>query len=525
MLACRPFGSIGRLSIVAGAAVAALLACSVGAHARFGGFHGGASISHVGHGPSGSGRFQKFHTTPERHGRWRSDGPSTVGKDPERHRPHHKRPPRPHRIVPLIGGGTAVGTIDPAGAGPSQPPSNLSGPPARRAAIDVPPAGEQRFVEDEVVLEFAGDMAPRSIARLLARHRLTQIESTRLTLSNSIFVRARVPDLRSVRAALGRLGGETILRSGQPNYVYQGAQSAGTAAANFDSAQYAIRKLHLEEAHTLANGDRVLVAVIDSGIDLSHPELHGVVAGAYDALGVKEPPQAHGTGVAGAIAAHAKLVGAAPSARILAIRAFGAQGTGVAATSFAVLKGIDYAATHRARVVNMSFAGPADPALSRALAAAHRNGLVLIAASGNFGPKAAPQFPAADPNVIAVSATDPNDAMFKAASVGPHIAVTAPGVDLLLPSPGGAYQLASGTSFAAAYVSGVAALILQREPSLSPDGVRRILEATATDLGPRGRDDLYGAGLVDAYGAIVAVQSKAAAAGPDDLPHATERLQ
>ena len=131
----------------------------------------------------------------------------------------------------------------------------------------------------------------------------------------------------------------------------------------------------------------------------------------------------------------------------------------------------------------MSFAGPADPALSRLLAAAHGKGVVLVAASGNLGPKSAPQYPAADPNVIAVSATDANDQMFKASNIGPHIAVAAPGVDILLPAPNSDYQLTSGTSFSAAYVSGVAALVLQRAPGLTPDAVRDILESTAQ--GPR----------------------------------------
>jgi len=136
---------------------------------------------------------------------------------------------------------------------------------------------------------------------------------------------------------------------------------------------------------------------------------------------------------------------------------------------------------------------------------------VLIAASGNFGPKSPPQYPAADPNVIAVSATDVDDKMFGASNIGPHIAVAAPGVDILLPSPGNDYRLISGTSFSAAYVSGVAALIIQRAPGLSPDAVRNILQSTAKDLGPIGKDPEFGAGLVDAYKAIMAVQASATA--------------
>ena len=114
--------------------------------------------------------------------------------------------------------------------------------------------------------------------------------------------------------------------------------------------------------------------------------------------------------------------------------------------------------------------------------------------------------------MIAVSATDADDKLFAASNIGPHIALAAPGVDILLPSPGGQYQLISGTSFSAAYVSGVAALLLQRAPGLSPDQVRTILQDTAKDLGPAGKDPEFGFGLVDAYAAIMAVQAPSASA-------------
>ncbi|MSP46291.1 MAG: hypothetical protein EXQ83_10655 [Xanthobacteraceae bacterium] len=290
--------------------------------------------------------------------------------------------------------------------------------------------------------------------------------------------------------------------------------TAAAIPAGGDPAQYALAKLRIGEAHTIANGDSVLVAVIDPGIDMSHPELAGVIVGSFDALGKAEKPHVHGTAIA--IAAHARLMGTAPAAKILAIRAFGAEGSSAKATTMAIIRSVEFASLQNARVINMSFAGPADPGLARLLAAAKARGAVLIAASGNFGPKSPPQYPAADPNVIAVSATDANDKMFRASNIGPHIAVAAPGVDILLPTPGNDYRLISGTSFSAAYVSGIAALVIQRAPGLTPDAVRNILVSTAKDLGPAGRDPEFGAGLVDAYQAILAVQANAAAGGPQD---------
>ena len=119
---------------------------------------------------------------------------------------------------------------------------------------------------------------------------------------------------------------------------------------------------------------------------------------------------------------------------------------------------------------------------------------MLVAAAGNAGAKSPPLYPAANPNVIAVSATDAQDKLFSASNRGNHIALAAPGVDIFLPAPDGKYQMTSGTSFSAAYVSGLAALLLERNPALKPDEVRAILTKTARDLGAPGRDDLFGAG-------------------------------
>ncbi len=378
------------------------------------------------------------------------------------------------------------------------------------AIVGMPPAGENRFVQNEVVIEMAGN--PDAMAR---RHRLTRLEALTSVLTGVTKYRWQISDGRSVRTVIRQLAADGILS--QPNYIFKGSQQQSTLAnapANLnegDPAQYALAKLQLPLAHRIAKGDRVLVAVIDSGIDAAHPELAGVVAGSFDAI-APGAPHAHGTGIAGVIAAHSRLMGVAPAAHILAVRAFGAASDGAEGTTFNILKGLDWAAVNNARIINMSFAGPSDPGLSRALAAAKKRGIVLVAASGNAGAKSPPLYPAADPSVIAVSATDANDKLFALSNRGKYIAVAAPGVDILLPAPGGAYQVSSGTSFAAAQISGIAALILERRPDLGPDAVKNILLATARDLGPKGRDPQFGAGLADAYKAVTAAQDAPVAA-------------
>jgi subtilisin family serine protease len=272
-----------------------------------------------------------------------------------------------------------------------------------------------------------------------------------------------------------------------------------------DPAQYALAKLRLPQAHTLAHGAHVIVAVIDSGIDVKHPELANAIVDSFDALGSKEAPHVHGTGVAGAIAAHARLMGGAPAARILAIRAFGVAANGAESTSFVVLKAMDYAVAHGAQIINMSFAGPKDALIERGIAATAAKGIVMVAAAGNAGAKSPPLYPAANANVIAVSATDTHDKLFTASNRGGYIAIAAPGVDIFLPAPDDKYQMTSGTSFSAAYISGIAALMLERNPALKPDELRAIVMKTARDLGIPGRDDLFGAGEADAFAAVSAV--------------------
>ena len=288
-------------------------------------------------------------------------------------------------------------------------------------------------------------------------------------------------------------------------------------APDGNEVQYALTKLRLPEAHRLALGENILIAVIDSGIDETHPDLANIVAGRFDAVGGVDQPHSHGTAVAGALVSRGKLRGAAPSARLLAVRAFEPAASGAVGTTFSIVKGLDWAATQGARVVNMSFAGPADPLLERAFIAVRRRGIVLVAAAGNGGPNAPPQYPAADPNVIAVTATDAEDKLFPAANRGKYVAVAAPGVDVLLPAPNARYQITSGTSIAAAHVSGIVALLIERRRSLNPVMIERTLVSTARDLGSRGRDEQFGAGLTDAYGAILTVEP-AAVGSPAQTP-------
>jgi len=377
-------------------------------------------------------------------------------------------------------------------------------------------------VRNEFVAEIDGAMSISDADALARSHGLERISSQNFPLVGSTVGLFRIIDRRPSDTVRREFAADGRVKSVQPNFRYV-LQDQKTRTEG-DPAQYAVAQLRLPQAHALARGMNVTIAVIDSGIDIKHPELVNSIADSFDVLGSKEGPHVHGTGIAGAIVAHAKLMGSAPEARLLAIRAFGRTSGVAESTSYYILKGLDYAVEHGAQIVNMSFAGPKDPMIERGVAATAARGILLVAAAGNGGAKSPPLYPAAYPNVVAVSGTDAQEKLFPASNRGNYIAVAAPGADIFLPAPDEKYQITSGTSFSAAYVSGIAALVMERNPALKPNDVRAILINTARDLGAPGRDDQFGAGEADAFAAVTAavdtpqVPMAAAKPGGDKAP-------
>jgi Subtilase family len=435
-----------------------------------------------------------------------NNGGDHPGDGDGRHpRPISIHPPHWPPSEPILPVNPVVVTTQPTGGGVS-PPGGLAPQVPRRSGSGVPASNERRYVPDEVVLEFPASANDQRTNALLRQYRLTPLQSVNFELGGTVLVRARIADRRSVPAVVRTLETAPAVLSAQPNFLFvmQDDTKTPPARSEGDPAQYILQKMHLPQAHELAKGDKVLVAVIDSGVDVTHPDLAGDIAGTFDALGTGLKPDAHGTAIAGAIAAHGRLMGAAPTAQILAVRAFSGTGGADDGTTFAIMSGLNWAVSHGARVVNMSFAGPQDPGIARGLAAAHDRGVVLVAAAGNKGAKSPPLYPAADPNVIAVTSTDAGDQLPAFANRGRYVTVAAPGVDLMLLAPSGAMQFASGTSFSAAYVTGTAALMLERKPSLGPETLRQALIATAHHL-VSDKAEESGAGLVDAYQAVLSL--------------------
>lgn len=457
-------------------------------------------------------------------------------------RPTRRRPPEPPPVIVRIPPRPVeppVRIVRPSRPAPVEvvkapprpvaPPVRIAAPPrpvpVERAAKAPPPrvptrvvpaapapVAAARAVEEpgtvpgEVLIELKPGAPPNTLARLAGRERLELIETETFRLVPVTLHRYRIRDGRLVAAVVRALQADPQVASAQANHAY--SLVGDGADLPFASAQYAVAKLHLDDAHQAATGRGVIVAVIDSGIDATHPALVGSLAETWDAIGKAAPPagsaHAHGTAVAGIVGARSQMASAAPEARLVAIRAFtgGAEKPGAQGTTIHVLRAIDHAAGAKARVVNMSFAGPADAKLSEFLAAGTAKGFVYVAAAGNAGPGSAPLYPAADPNVVAVTATDSEDKLFPSANRGSYLCVSAPGVDVFVAAPGGTYGFQTGTSMAAPQVAGVAAMMLQAKPDLTPAALREALVKSARDLGPPGPDPDYGAGSADAREAL-----------------------
>ena len=223
-------------------------------------------------------------------------------------------------------GDKPVSSADGAGAGGTggSAAKNKNSGPRRNIAQT---ALNLRTVAGQMVAEIDGSLSDVQADELARRHRLARLRSQNFPLIGGTIGLFRITDRRTIEVASREFATEASVHSVQPNFRYV-LQEQKAALTEGDPAQYANAKLRLPQAHTLAHGANVTIAVIDSGIDVKHPELVNAIADNFDALGSKEGPHVHGTGIAGAIAAHAKLMGSAPEVRILAIRAFGAAQSG-----------------------------------------------------------------------------------------------------------------------------------------------------------------------------------------------------
>ena len=238
------------------------------------------------------------------------------------------------------------------------------------------------------------------------------------------------------------------------------------------------------------------IGMIDSSVDTSHPSLAGarIEARSFVAGGA-ERPQCHGTAVASIIAAnHDEYRGLAPMSRLYAASVFEQdEERGEIASTVSLVRALDWLISSGVDAVNISLAGPPNRLLEAALARVSERDVMVLAAAGNGGPMADPMYPAAYDSVVAVTAVDRDGKVFRLANRGDYLDIAAPGVDLRHALAGGGYAASSGTSFAVPFAATAAARLVQVSPG--QDVLAQLFDG-ARDLGPPGRDDIYGYGLI-----------------------------
>lgn len=272
------------------------------------------------------------------------------------------------------------------------------------------------------------------------------------------------------------------------------------------ASQWHLPKINAISAWSLATGQNVVVAIADTGVDPSHPDLKDrLVAGYnfYDNNTDSRDVQGHGTNVAGTTAATMNngigVASVAGNAMIMPLRIASPTGSSYMST---VARAITYAADNGARIINVSFSGlPGSASVVEAAKYMKSKGGVVVVSGGNTGTELA--YLNSDA-MIAVAGTDSNDARAWFSSTGVYIDIAAPGVNIFTTANGGGYGAPSGTSFASPIVAGVVALMTSANPNLTPDEIQNILFSTAEDRGLAGYDKEYGWGRVNAFAAVQA---------------------
>jgi len=417
---------------------------------------------------------------------------------------------------PQPGGTPAPSPVLPGGLSPATIPLSSS----QGATV-----GQAKFVPNRVlVLIAAGGTQPAEVtAQGLAKTFGMEIVELRpLESIHAVLVAFKLRPGTDVRNTVAALLPHVLMA--QPDFVYETSGTRKANAARSSDLQYGPRLIRADRLRGSVTGKGIRIALVDTGLDASHPAFKDKIVEQVDVTGKGFTPDIHATLLAGIIAstpppetanlktnepAQGKGVfGIAPSAKILAIKACQPQATRsirAECWSFSLAQGLDFAIQHSAAIINLSLGGPAGPEeklLKQILDVATSRGIVVVAAAGNNGPRGQPGFPAALPSVIAVTAVDAKEQLYPNATQGDFVDLAAPGVEIISTSPGSKFLVSSGTSLAAAFVTGAAALVLEEKPHLSPHALQTLLERTAKDLGPPGKDPQFGNGLVDTCHAV-----------------------
>jgi subtilisin family serine protease len=317
----------------------------------------------------------------------------------------------------------------------------------------------------------------------------------------------QVPPEQAIETIIAKLKVDPRVELVQRNQNFEGLQSANPAA--YAALAYGAKLIKADQAHAVSTGQGVSIAVIDTGADIDHPALRGRIAATATFVDGGEPSfrtDRHGTAIAGIIAAqseNANLIGIAPDAQLTLLKACwyaNPTDTKARCSSWTLAKALDYALNHQIKVVNLSLGGPTDTLLARLLAAAEQRQMVVVVAT--LENPNDPGFPASLQSVIPAVAADIKSRVAPLRWRDIPFAAAAPGIDIVAPAPQAGYSLLSGSSLAAAHVTGVVALLLQQAPQATPEQIRMALRTSTKPVAETRSATTPMVGMIDACAAL-----------------------
>jgi hypothetical protein len=323
---------------------------------------------------------------------------------------------------------------------------------------------------------YSGGGAARAAMKALANdYHLTQVDAWPIPLLKVHCAVFEIPKESTREEVLTALKSERRVRLAQPLETFE--TRSQTYNDPYVGLQSGFRQLDVADAHGFSRGDGVKVAIIDTGIDLSHPDLRRKVVAHrnfVDTDSARFSRDRHGTQVAGVVAALANnnlgIVGVAPGVRLVALKAcwqLSDDADAARCNSFTLAKAISAAIETKSQIVNLSLGGPADPLLAQLVGEGIRRGIVFIGAASGDGPG----FPQDVPGVLAVTASESGGSGTRR--------LHAPGREILTLLPEGRYDFASGSSLAVAHVTGTVALLLARDPRMRSEKIFELLDRTS----------------------------------------------